>query len=183
MQSGAGGPGGLSSRGRTVADQTTIETVGLDHFYLSVSDMAASERFYDGVMRLLGFKKGTNPIAGEPHVHYYNRTMQITLRPARSGTEHDAYRPGLHHFCMRVMTTEEVDQVTTGLRGLGIRPSPPRHYPQYDPDYYAVFFEDPDGIRIEVVAEYRRRRLIRDNWDKLDEFEDPLVKAGLLEKD
>ena len=69
------------------------------------------------------------------------------------------------------------------LGALQVRPSPPRHYPQYDPDYYAVFFEDPDGIRIEVVAEYRRRRLIRDNWDKLDEFEDPLVKAGLLEKD
>jgi glyoxylase I family protein len=27
----------------------------------------------------------------------------------------------------------------------------PREYPQYEPGYYAVFFLDPDGIKLEFV--------------------------------
>jgi hypothetical protein len=28
---------------------------------------------------------------------------------------------------------------------------PPRDYPQYSPGYYAVFFEDPDGLYLEFA--------------------------------
>jgi hypothetical protein len=28
----------------------------------------------------------------------------------------------------------------------------PRHWPVYHPDYYATFFLDPDGFRLEVAA-------------------------------
>ena len=28
---------------------------------------------------------------------------------------------------------------------------PPAHYPEYSGDYYAVFFEDPDGMKLELV--------------------------------
>jgi glyoxylase I family protein len=27
----------------------------------------------------------------------------------------------------------------------------PREYPEYVPGYYAVFFADPDGIKLELV--------------------------------
>ena len=57
---------------------------GLDHIYLSVSDFEGSEAFYDRVMALLGFRKGDAPIAGEPHAHYFNPALQLTIRPARS---------------------------------------------------------------------------------------------------
>ena len=42
------------------------ELIGIDHVYLTVSDLARSRRFYDRVMRALGFKKGTAAIGGEP---------------------------------------------------------------------------------------------------------------------
>lgn len=143
--------------------------------------MERSEQFYDKVMRLLNFRKGTKPIAGERHLHYFNRVTQYTIRSARSGQRaHDPYSPGLHHLCFRVETKGEVDVVATELGKLGIPAAAPQYYPEYAPDYYATFFNDPDGIRLEVVAMRKLRRLVKDHWDELTEFEDPVGKAGFL---
>src|SRR6185436_8760140 len=156
-----------------------IDVEGVDHIYVAVSDLARSEAFYDRVMRLLGFKKGTFPIAGERHLHYFNRATQYTIRQARSAGAHDPYRPGLHHLCFRVTTREQVDEAAAGLRALGVEATPPALYPEYAADYYATFFPDPDGIRLEIVALRTGRILVRDHWEKLTEFEDPVRKSGL----
>jgi glyoxylase I family protein len=157
----------------------SIDVVAVDHVYVAVTDLARSELFYDAVMRLLGFKKGTDPIAGEPHLHYFNRVTQYSIRPAKSAGPHDPYRPGLHHLCFRVGSRDEVDEAATGLTALGIAAMPPALYPEYADDYYATFFSDPDGIRLEIVALRRGRVLVRDRWAELTEFEDPVRKAGL----
>jgi glyoxylase I family protein len=157
-----------------------LELTGIDHIYVAVSDLARSVAFYDPVMRLLGFRKGTKAIAGEPHVHYFNRDTQYTLRQARSRGAHDPYAPGLHHLCFRVATTAEVEVAARELRGLGVEATAPVLYPEYAPDYYATFFSDPDGLRLEIVAMRRYRQLVRDHWQELTEFEDPVTKAGLV---
>jgi catechol-2,3-dioxygenase len=156
-----------------------VEVIAVDHIYIAVRDLCASEAFYDPVMRLLDFRKGTGPIAGEPHLHYYNRVLQYTIRPARSKVRHDPYAAGLHHVSLRVHSREDVDTTARGLRDLGVSATEPKTYPEYAHDYYATFFEDPDGIRLEVVAEVERRRLICEHWSQLTEFENPLAKAGL----
>jgi glyoxylase I family protein len=79
-----------------------------------------------------------------------------------------------------VASPADVDAAARALVALGVEVSAARLYPQYAPDYYAAFFTDPDGIRLEIVAHRRLRSLIRDHWDRLTEFEDPLRKAGLL---
>jgi catechol 2,3-dioxygenase-like lactoylglutathione lyase family enzyme len=164
-----------------VENVTNINVTAVDHVYVAVSDIERSERFYDNVMRLLNFRKGTKPIAGEKHLHYFNRVTQYSIRPAHSeGKSHDPYSPGLHHLCFRVESTEEVDVAATELGKLGIVATAPRYYPEYAPDYYATFFEDPDGIRLEVVAMRELRRLLKVHWHELTEFEDPLKKAGLV---
>src|SRR6185369_5344848 len=129
-----------------------LDVIAVDHIYIAVRDFQRSVAFYDRVMRLLGFKKGTSPIAGEPHAHYFNRVTQYTIRPARGSDRHDPYRPGLHHLCFRVATREDVDAAVAALHGIGVTATPPRLYPEYAADYYATFFTDPDGIRLEIVA-------------------------------
>ncbi len=157
-----------------------IEVTAVDHIYVAVTDIARSEAFYDAVMKLLGFRKGTTPIAGERHLHYFNPVTQYTIRPAKSpGANHDPYAPGLHHLCFRVAGTAEVDEAAHQLRGLGVDASAPRLYPEYADDYYATFFPDPDGLRLEIVAHRRMRTLIREHWAELTEFENPVSKAGL----
>ena len=158
----------------------TLDVTAVDHVYVTVRDLIRSIAFYDAVMRLLGFRKGTKAIAGEPHAHYFNPVTQYTIRQARNAVAHDPYSPGLHHLCFRVATRYDVDAAAAGLRALGIEASTPVLYPEYAADYYATFFTDPDGIRLEIVALRAMRTLVQDHWAELTAFEDPLQKAGLV---
>ena len=144
-----------------------VEVIGIDHVYLTVSDLARSEQFYDRAMAVLGYRKLRSTIGGDPHVHFYNRQFGLSLRPARSAATHDPYSPGLHHFCFRVVDEEAVKRAATELRERGIEVSEPRHYPEYAEDYFAIFFIDPDGMRLEVTnfRAIRRRRMF--DWDAL----------------
>jgi glyoxylase I family protein len=144
-----------------------VEVIGIDHVYLTVSDLARSRRFYDGVMRVLSYASLESTVGGDPHVHYFNRQFGFSLRPARSRAAHDPYAPGLHHFCFRVVDERAVDRAHAELVALGVAASAPRVYPEYSADYYATFFEDPDGIRLEITnfREIRRRRMF--DWDEI----------------
>ena len=153
-----------------------MEVLGLDHLYLSVSDMARSEAFYDAVMQRLGFRKGDKAIAGEPHAHYFNRSLQVSIRPARGARAHDPYAPGLHHVCLQLATRSDVDEAAAALCALGVEASEPRLYPEYNPDYYATFFRDPDGIRLELVCRTPYRDELVRRWDELAVFLNPLAE-------
>ena len=147
----------------------TVEVIGIDHVYVAVSNLRTSEAFYDRVMAVLGFRKREAAIAGDSHILYHNRHFGYVLRPARESTSgHNPYAPGLHHFCFRVVDEAAVDRAAQQLRETGIEAMEPRYYPEYDPDYYATFFEDPDGIRLEVTnfRERRRRRMF--DWKASD---------------
>lgn len=140
--------------------------MGVDHVYVAVRDLGRSEAFYDRVMAVLGFRKRENPIGGDPHLHYYNRQVAYSLRPAREGApDHDPYAPGLHHLCFRVVDEAAVDRAAGELRAVGVKVTEPRYYPEYGPDYYATFLEDPDGIRLEVMNFRELRRKIMYDWE------------------
>ena len=146
------------------------EVTGIDHIYISVSDLARSEAFYDLVLiQALGFRKNRFALADDPHVQYYNRHFGFVLRPARSAVPHDSYAPGLHHFCLRVDLIAEVHAVAQQLRGAGIAATEARLYPDYAPDYTATFFADPDGVRLEVTNYRQERRDRHDHWHALTE--------------
>jgi catechol 2,3-dioxygenase-like lactoylglutathione lyase family enzyme len=152
-----------------------VEVVGLDHVYLTVSDLARSEAFYDTVLGLLDFRKIDAAIGGEPHRHYFNKVMQISIRPAHGG-KHNPYAPGLHHLCLQVADRAAVDRLAGLLRAASIAITEPAFYPQYADDYYAIFFGDPDGLRHEVVARRARRKLAVERWNELTSFLDPWAK-------
>ena len=144
----------------------TVEVIGIDHVYVTVRDLDRSEEFYDRVMGVLGFRKRRGMIGGDPHVHYYNRHYGYSLRPAREGThDHDPYAPGLHHFCFRVADETVVDRAAGELEEAGVDATEPRYYPEYAPDYYATFFTDPDGIRLEVTNFREVRRKLMYDWE------------------
>lgn len=153
-----------------------VDTVsGIDHLYVTVSNLDRAQAYYDRAMRALGFKKRSRPLAGgDLHVHYFNRVLQFTLRPAHTGsTAHDPYAPGLHHVCFRVADRAAVDEIARALQAAGIHATPPREYPQYHDDYYATFFTDPDGIRLEIVNHLDMRKRIAAEWDKIAPIPDP----------
>ncbi|MCM2309667.1 MAG: VOC family protein [Sulfuritalea sp.] len=144
---------------------TMTEVTGIDHIYIAVADLDRSETFYDRVfIQALGFRKNTFILGGDSHIQYFNRHFGYVLRPARSRSAHDSYAPGLHHLCLRVDSVADVAFVSARLRGLGIDASEAKLYPEYAADYWATFFTDPDGVRLEVTNYRQERRERHDNW-------------------
>jgi catechol 2,3-dioxygenase-like lactoylglutathione lyase family enzyme len=143
------------------------EIIGFDHVYLSVSDIATSESFYDRLVPVFGFRKSRFALHGDAHVQYYNRHFSLVIRQARNRTPHDPYAPGLHHLCLRVDSIDEVVATAGALREAGIDATEAALHPGYAPDYWATFFTDPDGIRLEVTNYRMERRERHDRWDDL----------------
>ncbi len=144
------------------------EVIGFEHVYLTVSSLARSEAFYDRLLAdTLGFRKNAFALDGDPHVQYYNRLFGIVLRPARSPAAHDRYAPGLHHLCLRVPEAADVQRAADALAAAGIATTAPQLYPQYAPDYVAIFVDDPDGIRCELTNFRAERRARLEQWDAL----------------
>ena len=141
-----------------------IEVIGIDHIYIAVSDLVLSEAFYDKVMPVIGFKKNCFENEGERHVQYFNRHFGYVLRQGHSRRTHDPLAPGLHHLCFRVEDLAALQRAARDLSELGVTCSQPEHYPEYAPDYYAVFFCDPDGIKLELTNYREERRKRYADW-------------------
>jgi glyoxylase I family protein len=146
-----------------------VEVIGIDHIYIAVTDICLSEEFYDKVMiRHLGFRKNIFKIDGDHHIQYYNRQFGFVLRPAKIHSRHNAYSPGIHHFCFRVESADDVYKIAKKLQEDGIAAVEAQLYPEYSPDYVATYFEDPDGIKLEITNYRQERRERYDNWNKLE---------------
>lgn len=146
------------------------EVIGIDHVYITVSDMARSEAFYDkALVGVLGFRKSDLSLGAEPHIQYYCRHFGYVIRPARHATPNDPYAPGLHHFCLRVNSIDDVAAAAVALRAAGIEASEPARHAKFALDYWATMFTDPDGIRLEVTNYRQARRDTHDHWDELAE--------------
>jgi glyoxylase I family protein len=78
----------------------------------------------------------------------------LGLREKRSdahGVPYDRYAVGVHHLCFDVPSRAVVHERAEWLRNQGARiESGPAEY-DYTPGYYAVFFYDPDGIKLELL--------------------------------
>jgi catechol 2,3-dioxygenase-like lactoylglutathione lyase family enzyme len=133
-----------------------IQRGGFHHIDLNVRDMAASKAVYGPVLAFLGYalvKDG--PEGCEWDKGPDGRGASLGLRacaPSLSDYRHERYAPGLHHLAWRAASRAEVDRLHAMLVEQGIRVlDAPAHYPEYSGDYYAVFFEDPDGMKLELV--------------------------------
>ena len=126
----------------------------IDHVDLVVSDLERSLEFYRGLLRPLGYDR-ESPITGErgePVVYLGHRDGDaIGLRTAQSEGPLDRYALGVHHIALRARSRAVVDERAAWLRSAGATiESGPAEY-DYSPGYYAVFFYDPDGIKLEIV--------------------------------
>lgn len=140
----------------------------LDHIDLSVSDPDRSIPFYDALLRALGYARlridapdflGPRPRRAAWRMGYPGGSwFGIEVRPAEPGSRdkrHDRYAPGLHHLAFHAESRAAVDEVHEAVRGAGGRVlDPPADYTGqtgYSEGYYAVFFADPDSVKLEVA--------------------------------
>jgi hypothetical protein len=64
-----------------------------------------------------------------------------------------------------VETTREIDAIAERFATLKVPCSKPQFYPEYAPDYYAIFFMDPDGLQLEITNYRQERRNRHDDWE------------------
>jgi catechol 2,3-dioxygenase-like lactoylglutathione lyase family enzyme len=127
-----------------------MEINGIAHVILTVRDMKASRAFYVPLLEHLGL---TQIVDSSEYLYYVGGRTGIGLRPA-SPENRDARfeqgRSGLHHFCFRARSREDVDSVHLLAEKLGASVVHPPEEQGWVAGYYSVLFEDPDGIRLEV---------------------------------
>jgi glyoxylase I family protein len=130
----------------------------IDHLDLVVTSLERSLAFYRGLLQPLGYVR-LSEIVGErgERVLYIGRIGgmgSVSLRESQSDAHavpYDRYGVGLHHLAFRASSRGAVDERAAWLREQGAEiESGPEEY-DYTPGYYAVFFYDPDGIKLELV--------------------------------
>ena len=136
-----------------------MHSSGVHHVDLVVSSVERSLPFYRDLLGPLGFHR-IGEVEGErgETIWYFTgpgssvgiRKAPGTREPQRIGGI-DRYEIGLHHLAFEAVSREVVDERHNWLVGAGAEiETPPREY-SYMPGYYAVFFYDPDGIKLEIV--------------------------------
>lgn len=126
------------------------------HVDLSIRNIAAAEPLYDLVLTHIGYVKG-KPYPDGGGEWDLGDGSSIGIRPTagdHAGRAHDRYSSGLHHLAWRATSREDVDALFAKLTAFGAAIlDAPADYPQYNQGkgYYAVFFADPDGLKLEYV--------------------------------
>lgn len=129
-----------------------IETNGIAHIQLSVTDFARARDFYRWLLHeTFGM---TIQYDNESTFYCIGGRTGVLIRPADPALSRDGFnqwRVGLHHFCFRMRSQADIDTLGAALVERGIAPIRKPEEGPWAPGYYSVLFEDPDGIRIEAV--------------------------------
>jgi glyoxylase I family protein len=131
-----------------------VRSTGVHHVDLVVSSIERSLAFYSELLGPLGFHRVSEVEGerGETIWYLSGPGTSVGLREAQSEAgEYDRYRIGLHHLAFEAASRNDVDERAAWLRTQNAElESEPQEY-TYLPGYYAVFFYDPDGLKLEIV--------------------------------
>ena len=122
--------------------------VGIDHISIRVSDFKKSKVFYSGLFAFLGLE-----VMGESSsdaMGWSNGKTRYWIGQADEANRKHKYRigdVGLHHYAFQLRSRKDVDDLQDYLKSEGVTIVDPAD--EYYEDYYAVFFLDPDGLKLE----------------------------------
>lgn len=129
---------------------------GVDHIIINVNNYAAAKRFYAWLMPQIGYSKvmsydqeGTDVTTG-----YFGDHGSLWVRPSDPefrGDQFHRHRVGLCEIAFAADSRQQIDDLAKQIPANGGKIiDPPKEY-DYLPGYYAVFFNDPDGLKLELV--------------------------------
>jgi glyoxylase I family protein len=131
-----------------------VRSTGVHHVDLVVTSIERSLPFYTELLGPLGFHTVSEVEGERGETIWYigGPGTTVGLRKAQSESgPYDRYRVGLHHLAFEADSRQQVDERAAWVRAHGLElESEPQEY-TYIPGYYAVFFYDPDGLKLEVV--------------------------------
>ncbi len=131
----------------------------ISHIALTVSDLERSTAFYNKVFEFIGFKAVEVPESTQQPMKtrlkaWVGPGYSISIRPSKrefAHRLHDRNAPGFNHMAFNAENRSDVEKLYEFLKQMGATIlNAPAEYP-YSPGYYAVYFTDPDGLKLEFA--------------------------------
>ncbi|WP_254861484.1 VOC family protein [Halovivax gelatinilyticus] len=126
---------------------------GIHHVELYASDLNASTDFWGWLLRELGYESKNEWNGGRSWI---NGPTYVVLVEADGdvAADHpfDRRAPGLNHLAFHAASREQVDEITEGIRDRSEASVLYEDRHPYAGGYYALYCEDPEGIKVEVVG-------------------------------
>ena len=127
-----------------------MEVNGIAHIAITVSNFEKCNSFYRQLFEFLEMKLvyDTDKI-----IYGVGSRTGVVVKGAAAEFQDQSFqqdRIGLHHFCFRARSREDIDELHAFLLRINAKLV---HGPEegfWAEGYYSVLFEDPDGIRIEA---------------------------------
>ncbi|MBN9026886.1 MULTISPECIES: VOC family protein [Kaistia] len=124
-----------------------VRVVGIDHLVIRVSDFGISKAFYGRLFAFLGFE-----VLGDygDTIGWTNGKTRFWIGEADAEGKKHKYRIGdigFHHYAFELRSRQDVDDLEAFLKREKVEIVDPAG--EYYDDYYAVFFLDPDGLKLE----------------------------------
>jgi catechol 2,3-dioxygenase-like lactoylglutathione lyase family enzyme len=132
---------------RIIAGAKMARVKEIDHLAVRVSDYERSKDFYGRLFSFLGFEISDEY---EDAIGWTNGKTRFWIGPADAEGRKRKYRLGdigFHHYAFQLRSRKDVDELQRFLQELGATIVDPAA--EYYDDYYAVFFLDPDGLKLE----------------------------------
>jgi catechol 2,3-dioxygenase-like lactoylglutathione lyase family enzyme len=135
----------------------------LHHIEIYVSDLDKSLAFWTPFMRLLGYApdrwSGGMNYVKDGHAYF----CFLPAPAAHVGAGYHRQRVGLNHLAFHGKSRAHVDAIASWVKDAGYTSLYEAEYPYAGgAGYYAMYCEDPDRIKVEVVAPKRRRKATAD---------------------
>lgn len=130
----------------------------LGHLGINVPDLPVAKRYYDALMPFVGFEPFFNSRDEFAYKPAENRPgTYLFFYPAVESSEYSSQRTGLQHLAFIVRRRGAVRAVHDHVVRIGGAViHPPGYFPQYPGHYYATFWYDPFGIKLEAVCHHDR---------------------------
>jgi len=125
----------------------------IHHLELYVGKLAASRAFWEPFLTRLGYRRYQVWEGGVSFFLDPTYLVLVEVEPAYRAAGYHRKRIGLNHLAFHAESRAQVDALTRWVVENGhTLLYPDRHPYAGGPDYYALFCEDPDRIKVEVVA-------------------------------
>ncbi|GEM_PF-4340500 len=123
-----------------------VQTKGIHHVVLNVSNPQKSKEFYTKVCGL------TFGYEGPEGIELWDDLFRLWLmQKKKSGKQgkHDETNIGIDHFAFQVATMKELKKIEKHLREMGVDMEEGGITDDGYPGTFAIFTTDPDGLKIE----------------------------------
>ncbi|HEM6116116.1 VOC family protein [Streptococcus pluranimalium] len=125
----------------------------LHHVEIYVSDLARSRVFYEYLLPQFGYELYQDWAQGFSMKKAEQYIVFVQTPTAFLETGYHRCRTGLNHLAFHGGSREEIDQLRKDLLARGVTLLYDDRYPYAGGEnHYALYFEDPDGVKVEVVG-------------------------------